>query len=83
MTDRPSAQDSARQVLSIFQHHTLKSGQGLAVRSFRLPFDEPGWQVSDRETGLRRALENGWIQHGAGDFFVLTDAGFTEFERGA
>jgi hypothetical protein len=83
MTGKPSPEDSARRVLSVFQDHTLRSGQELAARSFVLPFDELGWETSDREIGLRHAIENGSIEARDNDLLVLTDAGFAEIQRGA
>jgi hypothetical protein len=82
MTGKPSPEDSARRVLSVFQHHTLRSGQELEALSFVLPFDELGWETSDREIGLKHAIENGWIEARDNALFVLTDAGFAEIERG-
>jgi hypothetical protein len=78
MAEITSAEDSARYVLSIFHHHKIRSGRGLVRRSFVLPFDEPGWQTSDREIGIKYACHKGWVEAGNDDVLVLTEAGFAE-----
>jgi hypothetical protein len=81
MAETPSPEDSARYVLSVFNHHKIISGQGLVRRSFVLPFDEPGWQTSDREIGIKYACDMGWVEPGKNDVLVLTDAGFAEIRH--
>ena len=83
MAETNSLESSARYVLSVFKHHKIRSGQGLVRRSFVLPFDEPGWQTSDREIGIEYASLRGWVEPRTNDVLVLTEAGFAEFRQSA
>ncbi len=83
MAETTSPESSARYVLSVFNHHKIRSGQGLVRRSFVLPFDEPGWQTSDREIGIEYASRKGWVEPRTGDVLVLTEAGFAEIRQRA
>jgi len=83
MAATTSPEDSARYVLSVFNHHKITSGKGLVRRSFVLPFDEPGWETSDREIGIKYASDRGWVEPRTNDILVLTEAGFAEIRQSA
>ena len=78
MERRPTAEDAARYILSIFIDHNLRAGRALGTNNFIEPFAKPGWEAVDFKPGMEYAMEKNWIEFSRADNFILTDAGLAE-----
>ena len=80
MERRPTAEDAARYVLSIFIDHNPRAGHALGTDNFIEPFSRSGWGASDFNPGMEYAIKKNWIESDRADNFMLTDAGLAEAE---
>jgi hypothetical protein len=78
MAELPTPEKSARYILAIYKEKDIRPGQGLMQQNFNIPFAQPGWRGSDWKPGMDYAIEQGWIERGQNNFYLLTDAGYKE-----
>jgi hypothetical protein len=80
MTTEPTAEDSARHILDVFQAHTLRIGQILSRGSARIQFLAQGdWHIHDFVSGLQYASRHHWISMPSPTVLKLTEDGFLAY----
>lgn len=72
MATTPTHEECARHILRIFEQHNCDAGKMLMLNSF------VGAGIHDLESGLKYALQHGWIEAGKNDSIFLTEEGFKE-----
>jgi hypothetical protein len=82
MTTRPTAEESARYILSIYRHHKCLPSHALSARNFTAPFGEFPWSGTDYKPGMEYAIDKKWIEVGENGWLKLTDDGFAELPEG-
>jgi len=78
MATRPTAEEAARRILSIFKEKGSRPGDVLFTSHFLTAFATGQWRASDFKPGAEYAVAQGWIEVVVRDKFKLTDAGFSE-----
>lgn len=78
MITEPTAQESARHLLDIFQaHNKMRAGQILARGSTRIEFlQNDEWHIQHFVAGLQYASQHRWIAMPSPTVLKLTDDGF-------
>jgi hypothetical protein len=73
MTDRPSDEEVARQILAIFMEHRMRAGGILRRNNFF------GVRDGDFQRGMNKAFERGWLKRRQDRYaYELTQAGLDE-----
>lgn len=74
----PTAENSARHILDVFQAHTPRIGQILSRGSARIQFLAQGdWHIHDFVSGLQYASRHHWIAMPSPTALKLTGEGFS------
>ena len=74
MATTPSAEDSARKILSIFKAHHRRAGEVIVAGALqRALAADPRYL----QAGMAFAVEKGWVEN-LGNSFRLTEAGFAQ-----
>jgi hypothetical protein len=77
MATAPTAEDSARRILSIFAKNNLRAGEMLMLRQIIVAFQGGVFGASDLPIGAEYAEEREWLRFD-GNRVTLLDKGFDE-----
>jgi hypothetical protein len=82
MSTKPTAEESARHLLDIFQSHRMRVGQILVRGPTRTEFlKDRQWHTEDFVAGLQYASQHHWIAIPSPTVIKLTEDGFYAYNR--
>lgn len=75
-------EQSARKILSVFAENGLRAGESLIPAKVNEGFlNDPQFEASDYESGVKHAIQRGWIVFNGNTACILTGAGFLEISK--